>query len=359
MSRLPAHDREDPGKVRQEALSFHHRSYPASRIAGALAERSLTVSVCLPARECAGTVGEIVGALGALRRAGVVDEIVIVDAASGDGTAAVAARAGAAVWQEAELMRSWGPVLGKGDAMWRALSVLEGDLVCFLDADTEQFLPHFLTGLLGPLVCEPGVSFVKGFYRRPLAADGLLEADGGGRVNHLTARPALAVFYPQLAHVRQPLAGEVAARRDLLERLPFATGYGVEIAMLIDAWREVGLPGIAEVDLGEHRNRHQPLSALTPMAVTVLATVAARLEREGRLAGPPQNAVDGDGGVADAGGVADGGGVGNGSGVADGGGVASAPPLERPPFIRSGERAARAAYPRRAGGAVGVARGET
>ena len=158
MPRLPAHDREDPGKVRQEARSFHHSSYPASRIAGALAERSLTVSVCLPARECAGTVGEIVGALGALRRAGVVDEIVIVDAASGDGTADVAARAGAAVWQEAELMRSWGPVLGKGDAMWRALSVLEGDLVCFLDADTEQFLPHFLTGLLGPLVCEPGVS---------------------------------------------------------------------------------------------------------------------------------------------------------------------------------------------------------
>ena len=363
MSRLPAHDREDPGKVRQEALSFHHRSYPASRIAGALAERSLTVSVCLPARECAGTVGEIVGALGALRRAGVVDEIVIVDAASGDGTADVAARAGAAVWQEAELMRSWGPVLGKGDAMWRALSVLEGDLVCFLDADTEQFRPHFLTGLLGPLVCEPGVSFVKGFYRRPLAADGLLEADGGGRVNHLTARPALAVFYPQLAHVRQPLAGEVAARRDLLERLPFATGYGVEIAMLIDAWREVGLPGIAEVDLGEHRNRHQPVSALTSMAVTVLATVAARLEREGRLAGPPQNAVDGDGGVADAGGVADGGGVADAGGVADGGGVTSAPPLERPPFIRSGEPAGRAVHPRRAGagagGRVGVARGET
>jgi glucosyl-3-phosphoglycerate synthase len=355
MPRPPARHREDPGKERQEARSFHHRSYPASRIAAALAERSLSVSVCLPARECAGTVGEIVGALGALRRTGVVDEIVVVDAASVDGTPGVAARAGAAVWQEAELMRSWGPVLGKGDAMWRALSVLRGDLICFLDADTEQFAPHFLTGLLGPLVCEPGVSFVKAFYRRPLASDGVLAADGGGRVNHLTARPALAVFYPQLAHVRQPLAGEVAARRDLLQRLPFATGYGVEIAMLIDAWRQLGLQGIAEVDLGEHRNRHQPLSALTPMAVTVLATVAARLEEEGRLAGPPSGAVDGTD-AADGAGTAPGGAAVDGTDAADGArpanggrGARMRAPLERPPFIRSGEPAAGAAAPGRAG----------
>jgi glucosyl-3-phosphoglycerate synthase len=181
-------------------------------------------------------------------------------------------------------------VLGKGDAMWRALSVLDGELVCFLDADTEGFCGHFATGLLGPLVCEPGVSFVKAFYRRPLHhagggdGDGVADADGGGRVNHLTARPALALFYPELACVRQPLAGEVAARRELLERLPFATGYGVEIAMLIDAWRELGLDGIAQVDLDEHRNRHQPLSALAPMALTVLSTIVRRLAREGRLA---------------------------------------------------------------------------
>jgi glucosyl-3-phosphoglycerate synthase len=111
------------------------------------------------------------------------------------------------------------------------------------------------------------------------------EADGGGRVNHLMARPALELFYPELAQVRQPLAGEVAARRGLLEGLPFATGYGVEIAMLIDVWREAGLEAIAQVDLEEHRNRHQPLSALRPMAATVLATIARRLEQEGRLRG--------------------------------------------------------------------------
>jgi glucosyl-3-phosphoglycerate synthase len=283
MPRSPERNDEDPSNERAKPRSFHHSSYPPARIAAARAERGLGVSVCLPARECAQTVGEIVDALGELRSAGAIDEIVVVDAASADGTATVAERAGAVVWQEDELMPSWGPALGKGDAMWRALSVLGGELVCYLDADTEGFSAHFATGLLGPLVCEPGVSFAKAYYRRPLLRDGVFRADGGGRVNHLTARPALALFYPQLAGVRQPLAGEVAARRELLEGLPFATGYGVEIAMLIDVWREVGLEGIAQVDLEEHRNRHQPLAALEPMASTVLATVARRLESEGRL----------------------------------------------------------------------------
>jgi glucosyl-3-phosphoglycerate synthase len=278
---------EDPSNERLKARVFHHSSYAAERIADERAGRGLSVSVCLPARECADTVGEIVTVLAELRGAGVIDELVVVDAASPDGTAEVAWRAGAEVWQEADLMPAYGPVLGKGDAMWRALSVLGGELVCFLDADTEGFSAHFATGLIGPLVCEPEVSFVKAFYRRPLVQGGHTDEDGGGRVNHLTARPALALFYPELARVRQPLAGEVAARRELLERLPFATGYGVEIAMLIDVWREVGLAGIAQVDLEEHRNRHQPLSALSPMALTVLATIAHRLQREGRLARAP------------------------------------------------------------------------
>jgi glucosyl-3-phosphoglycerate synthase len=272
-----------------KARSFHHSLFPAERIA---ANREQSVSVCLPARECAQTIGNIVRALVELREMGAIDEIVVVDAASADGTATVAERAGAVVWQEAELMPSYGPVLGKGDAMWRGLSVLGGELVCFLDADTEGFSAHFATGLLGPLMCEPGVSFVKAFYRRPLADGSPGQAEGGGRVNHLMARPALELFYPGLAGVRQPLAGEVAARRELLDQLPFATGYGVEIAMLIDAWRAAGLDALAQVDLDEHRNRHQPLSALTPMAATVLATIAHRLRREGRLHGVEGDLVE-------------------------------------------------------------------
>ncbi len=266
-----------------KARSFHHSRFSPERLA---AERAHSVSVCLPARECAQTIGPIVTSLLELREAGVLDEVLVVDAASADGTAAAAERAGALVRQEAELMPAFGPVLGKGDAMWRALSVLGGELVCYLDADTENFSAHFASGLLGPLVCERGVSLVKAFYRRPLRPSQQAGTDdGGGRVNHLMARPALELFYPELACVRQPLAGEVAARRELLEGLPFVTGYGVEIAMLIDSWRAVGLQGLAQVDLDEHHNRHQPLSALAPMATTVLATIARRLQDEGRLQG--------------------------------------------------------------------------
>jgi glucosyl-3-phosphoglycerate synthase len=334
-----------PAERWARSRSFHHSLYPAGRIA---AERRRSVSVCLPARECAPTVGAIVTALIGLCEAGAIDEVVVVDAASPDGTAAVAGQAGARVLQESELLPSHGPVLGKGDAMWRATSALEGEIVCFLDADTEGFPAHFATGLLGPLVCEPeasGVSFVKGFYRRPLGREGEgggrftvsqspggeplgggeRPGEGGGRVNHLTARPALALFYPELAGVRQPLAGEVAARRELLEALPFATGYGVEIAMLIDVWREVGLGGIAQVDLEEHRNRHQPLAALAPMAQTVLATVAVRLQREGRL-------LPGEDGQA----------LGEGGESSGGGAQLPGAPIERPPLASLREaRAAR------------------
>lgn len=267
--------------------TFHHSLYSPAMIAAARAERKLGVSVCLPARECAQTVGEIVTTLKRLREEGAIDEIVVIDADSADGTAAAAERAGASVHQEAELMPELGRVLGKGDAMYRALAVLRGEIVCYLDADTAGDTAHYATGLIGPLVCEePGdIAFVKAFYRRPFEHGGVSLPEGGGRINHLLARPALELFYPELAGVKQPLAGEVAARRELLERLPFVTGYGVEIGMLIDAWREVGLHGIAQVDLDEHRNRHQPLAALTPMARTALTTIAQRVKREGRLTG--------------------------------------------------------------------------
>jgi glucosyl-3-phosphoglycerate synthase len=233
------------------------------------------VSVCVPARNEAATVAPIVSALVRLGEQGVIDQVVVVDA-SDDGTGEIAARLGAEVHAQSDLMPSFGPVLGKGDAMWRALSVLRGDVVCFVDADTERFGPHFACGLLGPLVVDPAVQFVKGFYRRPFRLGDEVAPEGGGRVTELTARPLLKLFYPQLAGIHQPLAGEVAARRDLLERLPFATGYAVEIAMLIDAYELAGVEALAQVDLDERQNRHQPLSELGPMATAVLRAVAER-----------------------------------------------------------------------------------
>ncbi len=269
--------------------SFHHSEFPADRLR---AEREESISVCVPAREEAATIAGVVTPLIALREAGVIDQVVVVDADSADGTAAIAARLGAEVHSQVELVPDCGPVIGKGDAMWRALTVLTGDLVCFVDADSDDFGEHFACGLLGPLVCEPGVQFVKGHYRRPFRGDdGGTAPAGGGRVTELTARPLLAAFYPELAGLRQPLAGEIAARRDLLERSAFCTGYAVEMGLLLDVYADVGLAAMAQVDLDVRQNRHQPIEALAPMAAAVLAAVVSRLRREERLAGAAPTAV--------------------------------------------------------------------
>ncbi|MGA2925236.1 MAG: glucosyl-3-phosphoglycerate synthase [Solirubrobacteraceae bacterium] len=262
--------------------TYVHDAFTPERLA---AERQLSVSVCLPARDEARTIGPILHQLEPLRELGVVDQIVVVDH-SVDETAAIARSHGVEVHDQERLAPEWGPVLGKGDAMWRALPVLTGDVICFLDADSEQFGAHYACGLLGPLLCDRRAAFVKGFYRRPFRIGEVTLPDGGGRVTELTARPLLNLFYPDLAAVSQPLAGEIAARRELLEQLPFVTGYGVDIALLLDAYRVAGLDGIAQVDLDVRQNAHQPLRDLATMAYAVLQAVASRLEREGRLRGP-------------------------------------------------------------------------
>ncbi len=249
--------------------------FPLERLLAAKGDTS--VSVVLPAREVAETVGPTVRALVPLREAGLLDELVVIDAASADGTAQIAARAGATVVQEAGILPEHGPVKGKGDALWRALHATRGDVVVFLDADSADFHAAFALGLLGPLLTDPAVAFVKGAYRRPFALGGDLVPDGGGRVTELLARPLLNLRVPELAAVVQPLAGEFAARRALLEELPFPVGYGVEIGLLIDACRHAGLDALAQVDLGTRRNAHQPLHALSAMAYAVLIAAERRI----------------------------------------------------------------------------------
>ncbi len=262
--------------------TFSHHEFPAERLA---AQRAETVSICLPARDEEATIGAILSALIPLLQTGVIDQLVVIDNST-DATAAIARSLGAEVHAAASLMPELGAVLGKGDAMWRALSVLRGEIVCFLDADSEQFGAHFACGMIGPLVCRPHTAFVKGFYRRPFRLGDVTLPEGGGRVTELTARPLINLFYPDLAAVEQPLAGEMAARRELLEQLPFVTGYGVDIALLLDAHERAGLDAIAQVDLEVRQNAHQALRDLGPMAYAVLQAVGARLEREGRLHGP-------------------------------------------------------------------------
>ena len=248
--------------------------------AAALLERkgARVISVILPAKRCAATIGAVLDtAVMPFAEAGLIDEVLVVDADSPDGTARRAAAAGAEVVSEHALAPGFGPSLGKGDAMWRGLAATRGDVLVYLDADTANPHPSHLLGVLGPLLCVPELQLVKGTFARPLLIGGHVAADEGGRVTELMARPLLNLHVPELAGFSQPLAGEFAAHRALLEALPFAAGYGVEIALLIDALRHAGLGALAESRIAPRHNRHQPLRELGAMAFAVLAAVERRV----------------------------------------------------------------------------------
>ncbi|MEV5941652.1 glucosyl-3-phosphoglycerate synthase [Streptomyces sp. NPDC051994] len=257
---------------------------PLDRIMAAKHKGGATVSVVLPALDEEATVGAIVTAIrDALMTSatGLVDELVVIDSGSTDRTAEVAAAAGARVVHRDAILPRVPALPGKGEVLWRSLLVTSGDIVCFIDADLKDFDPAFVSGIVGPLLTDPDVDFVKAMYDRPLG-----EAAGqGGRVTELVARPLLNLHWPQLAGFVQPLGGEYAARRSLLERLPFPVGYGVEIALLIDALHTVGLDALAQVDVGVRKHRHQDGQALGRMAAAIYRTAQLRLSR-GHLVRP-------------------------------------------------------------------------
>jgi len=272
---------------------FGHRSYDYRQFSDLEAmgrrkrELGLTVSVVLPCRNVADTVGGIVDEILAVNgRAGdepLVDQILAVDADSTDGTAEVAASRGAEVYSENELMSNYGGAHGKGDAMWRSLSVAHGDLIMYVDADTKDFRSQLVYGVLGPVFYVPEVRFVKAAYRRPFKSYETVEADGGGRVTELSAKPLFNLFYPELTGFVQPLAGEFVADKELFCSIPFLTGYAVESGIMIDVLKRVGLGAMAQVDLGTRQNRHQPLRDLSRMSYAVLRAVSRRLREDGRL----------------------------------------------------------------------------
>ncbi|SCF15768.1 glucosyl-3-phosphoglycerate synthase [Micromonospora chaiyaphumensis] len=255
--------------------------WPARRLVRA--KGASRVSVVLPARNEEATVGAIVSTIRQhlMDRVPLVDELIVVDSRSTDRTAQVARAAGAEVVSQDAMTRGLPRLTGKGDALWAGLAAAEGDVVAFVDADLREFRPHFVTGLVGPLLTDPSVDFVKGFYHRPLVGATGVESDGGGRVTELMARPLLNLFWPELAGFVQPLAGEYAGRRDVLAQVPFVSGYGVETAMLIDLLDLVGLDSLAQVDLGERKHRHQDTAALGRMSAQILLTVWSRLQRRG------------------------------------------------------------------------------
>jgi glucosyl-3-phosphoglycerate synthase len=239
------------------------------------AKHGRTVSVCLPARDEAATIGPIVETC--LELAPLVDEVLVVDDGSTDATCAVAAAAGARVARTADVLPECGPGRGKGEAMWKSLHAASGDIVVWCDADVQNFSTAFVAGLLAPLLTTDDVVFVKAFYDRPL--DG--RPQEGGRVTELVARPLIELLFPHLAFVAQPLAGECAGRREVLERLPFVKGYGVDLALLVDVAAGWGVDAIAQVDLGTRVHRNRPLSELAPQARAVMQTALARAGSDG------------------------------------------------------------------------------
>lgn len=259
--------RKDQG-VEGTPRTYHRSQFPAELLVAAKGTR--TVSVCIPSRDEEQTVEKVVRAvadphLGSAGGSGLVDEVLVIDDGSADATADAARRAGARVLR----LEGGG---GKGQAMAAGVEACIGELVVFLDADVENTSASFVTGLLGPLLVEDGVALVKGFYDRPLHG----QPTGGGRVTELVARPLLNVLFPSLSAVRQPLAGETAAPRWVLDKLVLADGYGVELGLLVDVAAELGPGSIAQVDLGVRIHRNRPLHELRPQAEDVLRAALAR-----------------------------------------------------------------------------------
>ncbi|MBS2965602.1 glucosyl-3-phosphoglycerate synthase [Actinocrinis puniceicyclus] len=275
-------DELDPAREWLSRRTSHESDWPLPSLLGLKADSGTTVSVVLPALNEQHTVGPIVAAIVAdLGRPGLVDEVVVVDSGSTDRTAAVAAAAGARVVRREDVLSCAPPLPGKGEVLWRSLAATEGELICFVDADLEQFSSAVVRGVLGPLLADPGILLVKAAYERPLADGTTVHPAGGGRVTELVARPLLNLYWPQLAGFVQPLGGEYAGRRALLESLPFPSGYGVEFALLVDTYAAHGLDALAQVDAGVRHHRHQDEQALGRMAAEILQVAQAR------LGGPP------------------------------------------------------------------------
>ncbi len=243
-------------------------------------QQGVTISLALPALDEEVTVGKVIEVMKRelMEKTPLLDEIVLIDSNSTDRTREIATKAGIPVYIHQNLLERLGARDGKGEALWKSLLVTHGDIVVWIDTDIVNIHPRFVYGILGPLLTNPQIQLVKGFYRRPLRMGLKKQAGGGGRVTELTARPLLNLFYPELSGIVQPLSGEYAGRRQALEQVPFFSGYGVETGLLIDIYEKYGLPAIAQVDLLERIHHNQPLEALSKMSFAIIQTVIRKLE---------------------------------------------------------------------------------
>jgi glycosyltransferase involved in cell wall biosynthesis/nucleotide-binding universal stress UspA family protein len=266
--------------------TFHSSEFSSLRYLVDLKERQGTsISLALPTLNEEKTVGKIVSTIKKqlMERYPLIDEFIVVDSNSVDRTVEIVTSLGIPVVNHPDILPGEGTYRGKGEALWKSLHVTTGDILVWIDSDITGFNPKFVYGLLGPLLTQPHLGFVKGFYRRPLNLGGHISTTGGGRVTELTARPLINLFYPQLSGLVQPLAGEMAGRRQMLEAVPFFTGYGVETGLLIDILERFGLRSIAQTDLEVRVHRNQTLLSLSKMAFAIVQVVVKRLGEGKRL----------------------------------------------------------------------------
>lgn len=266
--------------------TYHHSEFSdVGELVGLKQKRGLTISVCLPTMNEADTIPNIIPVIRRtlMKRHRLVDQLAIIDSRSTDGTDRVAAELGAEVFFDDEYLTGQPLAGGKGEALWKSLVPLSGDIIVWIDSDIKNFSPHFIYGLVGPLLRNRRIGFVKGYYRRPLFLGEMRRETGGGRVTEICARPLINMFYPELAGLIQPLSGEYAGRREILESVPFFTGYGVEIGLDIDIYRKYGLSAIAQTDLRRRVHHNQSTEALGRMAFGIMQAVFKRLDDEGRL----------------------------------------------------------------------------
>ncbi len=263
---------------------FHHRQFADVNALAAL-KNSKRISVCIPTLDEAETIGAIVTIIRSelVEEAHLVDEILVIDSGSSDDTVEIARAAGAIVHHSSELFPELGSYQGKGENLWKALQVSTGGIICYVDGDIANFHSGFVTGLVGPLLADPDIDFVKAYYERPLVGGDGFRSTGGGRVSEILIRPLISLFYPELKGILQPLSGEYAARREVLESLSFPVGYGVEIAHLIDLARDGNLSRVAQTDLVTRIHRNRDDDELGSMAFALLKVVMRRLERDGKL----------------------------------------------------------------------------
>ncbi len=263
--------------------TFHSREFAdLERLVSLKETHNLTISLGLPALNESETVGKVITTIktALMDNIPLLDEIVLIDSGSIDNTREIALDLGIPVFVHHDILPQYGAYHGKGEALWKSLYVLKGDIIAWIDTDINNIHPRFVYGILGPLLQNPNIQYVKGFYRRPFKEGDKIIAGGGGRVTELTARPLINMFFPELSGIIQPLSGEYAGRRKTLENTPFFTGYGVETGLLIDLLDEYGIHSIAQVDLLERIHHNQPLPSLSKMSFAIIQVVFSRLEKQ-------------------------------------------------------------------------------